>query len=91
LGALGQQIFAIKARVKAIWPSVYQLEETMKTFVFISLIVAVAVAAPPKSSDDVSVLSRKFSNDGNNYEFAFEQSDGQTREEQGEIKVSEIV
>jgi hypothetical protein len=63
----------------------------MKTFVLLALIVAAAVAAPPKSSDDVSVLSRKFSNDGNNYEFAFEQSDGQKREEQGEIKVSEIV
>jgi hypothetical protein len=62
----------------------------MKTFVLLSFIVAVAIAAPPKSSDDVSILSRSFANDGNNYEFAFEQSDGQKRDEKGEVKVKTL-
>lgn len=59
----------------------------MKTFVLLSLIAAVALAAPPKSSDEISVLKSNFQNDGNNYEFGYEQSDGQKREEKGEVKV----
>lgn len=60
----------------------------MKTFVFVLLIAAAVYAAPPKpASGEVSVLSKSFANDGNTYNFAFEQSDGQKREEQGEIKV----
>lgn len=64
----------------------------MKTFVLV-LLVAIVSAAPPakpkprSETDGVTVLTKSFSNDGNAYQFAFEQSDGQKREEQGEIKV----
>jgi hypothetical protein len=62
----------------------------MKGFVFVLLIAAVSSAPPAKpkaATDEVSVLSKSFSNDGNSYDFAFEQSDGQKREEKGEMKV----
>lgn len=58
--------------------------------IFAIVIVAVSAAPPvkPKSqSDDVTILSRSFANDGKAYKFDFEQSDGQKRDETGEIKV----
>lgn len=57
---------------------------------FAILIVAVSSAPQHKakvSTDDVSVLSRSSSNDGSVYKFAFEQSDGQKRDEAGEVKL----
>lgn len=47
--------------------------------------IVVALAAPP-SSVDVQVLKNVFTNDVNSYSFGFEQSDGQARQEQGEVK-----
>lgn len=92
-GALGSQDFTIKAHTEVILSPVYPHKSAMKTLIFILLIAFVSAAPPatkskPRSdSDGVTVLSRSFSNDGNAYQFAFEQSDGQKREEQGEIKV----
>lgn len=61
-------------------------------FVIFAVFIAAASAAVPQarsSSDDVTVLSRSFSNDGKAYNFAFEQSDGTKREEAGEVKLIE--
>lgn len=64
----------------------------MKLLVVFAFLFAVSIASPAKprvDTGDVSVLSRSFSNDGNLYKFGFEQSDGQKREETGEVKVIE--
>lgn len=68
----------------------------MKLLVILAfLVVAVAAAPPPpaktkpRNTDEVTVLSRSFSNDGNTYKFGFEQSDGQKRDETGEVKLIE--
>lgn len=55
----------------------------MKLIVF-ALVIVAAMAAPP--AGDVQVLKNVFSNDVNSYTFGFEQSDGQKRDEQGEVK-----
>lgn len=64
----------------------------MKFLVIFAFLFAVAVgspAAPRVDTSEVTVLNRSFSNDGNLYKFGFEQSDGQKREETGEVKVIE--
>lgn len=62
----------------------------MKLLVVFAFLFAAAVAAPPRvDTSGVTVLSRSFSNDGNLYKFGFEQSDGQKREETGEVKLIE--
>lgn len=62
----------------------------MKFLVLFAVLCVSALAAPPKvDSSDITVLSRTFSNDGNAYKFGFEQSDGQKRDETGEIKLIE--
>lgn len=59
----------------------------MKFAIVLAVFIVAATAAPQKpSSNDVTVLSRSFENDGNVYKFAFEQSDGTKRDEAGEIK-----
>lgn len=68
--------------------SVKLQKSTMKfAVVVLALFVAVSAAPAGKDTSDVTVLNRSFSNDGNAYKFGFEQSDGQKREETGEIKV----
>lgn len=60
----------------------------MKLALILAALVAAAAAAPPSDKyDDITVLSRTFTNDGNNYQFGFEQSDGQKREETGEVRL----
>lgn len=62
----------------------------MKFLVLFAVLSVSAFAAPPKvDSSDITVLSRTFSNDGNAYKFGFEQSDGQKRDETGEVKLIE--
>lgn len=56
----------------------------MKFLIVFALCFAAALAAPP--TGDVTLLKSDFVNDGNTYNFGFEQSDGQTRTEQGEVK-----
>lgn len=64
------------------------LNPTMKfTVAFALLIVAASAAVLPKSNDEVQILTRSFENDGNLYKFGFEQSDGQKRDEAGEVKL----
>lgn len=59
----------------------------MKFLIVLALAFAVALAAPPKTTDDVTLLKSDFSSDPNSgYNFAFEQSDGQRRDETGEVK-----
>lgn len=59
----------------------------MKLFIILSLVFAVALAAPPKTTEDITLLKSDFSNDPQTgYNFAFEQSDGQRRDETGEVK-----
>lgn len=59
----------------------------MKFLIVLALAFAVALAAPPKTTDDVQLLKSDFSNDPQTgYNFAFEQSDGQRRDETGEVK-----
>jgi Insect cuticle protein len=55
--------------------------------VFALLIVSALAAPPPASNSDVQVLRSDFSNDPQSgYNFAFEQSDGTKRDEQGEVR-----
>jgi len=56
----------------------------MKLLIALALFIAVAVAIPPPA--DVHVLKTDYTADLNTYTFGFEQSDGQKREEHGEIK-----
>lgn len=58
----------------------------MKFTVAFAFLIVVVAAAPPRT-DDITILSRTFANDGNTYNFGFEQSDGQKRDEAGEIKI----
>lgn len=52
----------------------------------LSLVFAVALAAPPKT-DEIQLLKSDFSSDPQTgYNFAFEQSDGQRRDETGEVR-----
>lgn len=55
--------------------------------VFAVLIVAASGATARLSTDEIKLISRNFVNDGNAYKFGFEQSDGQKRDETGEIKI----
>lgn len=84
-------LLAIKAGDMKYLPSVHLQNSTMKfAIAFAVLIIAVSAAPQHKakvSTDDVSVLSRSSSNDGSVYKFAFEQSDGQKRDEAGEVKL----
>lgn len=57
----------------------------MKFLIVFACLIVAALAAPP-SSIDVQVLKNVFTNDVNSYNFGFEQSDGQTRQEQGEVR-----
>lgn len=61
----------------------------MKFLVAFALFVVAVAAAPGAkvNTDDIKVVSRTFSNDGNVYKFGFEQSDGQKRDEAGEVKL----
>jgi len=61
----------------------------MKCFIVFALLIVAAVAAPPKGGNpgDVTELSRNFANNGENYKFGFELSDGQKRDEAGEVKI----
>lgn len=84
---------AIKPEVFNQISTVYLENSTMKFIVFFALI-ALTFAAPPAAkpktnSDDVKIVSKSFSNDGKAYKFDFEQSDGQKRDETGEVKVIE--
>lgn len=54
----------------------------MKHFLVLCLVIAVALAAPA----DVEVLKNDQSIDLNGYTFNFEQSDGQRRDETGEVR-----
>jgi len=57
----------------------------MKFLIVFALCIVAALAAPPTS--DITLLKSDFTNDGTNgYSFAFEQSDGHKRDEQGEVK-----
>ncbi|KAG5676769.1 hypothetical protein PVAND_006578 [Polypedilum vanderplanki] len=55
----------------------------MKHLVVLALVIVAALAAP---ADDIEVLRSDFSNDPSGYTFAFEQSDGQKRDEKGEVR-----
>lgn len=60
----------------------------MKFLIVLALAFAAALAAPasqPKT-DDIQLLKSDSSNDASGYNFAFEQSDGQRREETGELR-----
>lgn len=62
----------------------------MKFIVAFALLIVAVAAAPPGAkvnTDDIKIVSRSFSNDGNVYKFGFEQSDGQKRDEAGEVKL----
>lgn len=61
----------------------------MKFLVVLALVIVAALAAPqkPAATSDVQLLKSDFSNDPQSgYNFAFEQSDGQRRDETGEVK-----
>lgn len=92
LQAAGSQSFVIKARDFRLGTSVIVQQPTMKFLVLFAVLSVSAFAIPPKpkaDSSDITVLSRSFSNDGNAYKFGFEQSDGQKRDETGEVKLIE--
>jgi Insect cuticle protein len=56
----------------------------MKFIIVLALVIASAMALP---AGDVTVLKSAFTNDGTSgYNFAFEQSDGNTRTEEGTLK-----
>lgn len=60
----------------------------MKFAIILAALFVAASAAPPRAStDDITILSRTFENDGNVYRFAYEQSDGSKRDETGEVKL----
>lgn len=61
----------------------------MKFAVVLFAVVAVALAAPPKSNptDTVQVLKEYNDISANSYKFGFEQSDGTKRDETGEVKL----
>jgi len=54
--------------------------------IVLAILVAAASAAPPVDPKDVTILFRSSSRDENSYKFGFEQSDGQSRVETGEVK-----
>jgi hypothetical protein len=56
----------------------------MKFLIVLALFVVAALAAPP--AGDVEVLRSDFVNDPAGYTYGFEQSDGQKREEKGEVR-----
>ena len=57
----------------------------MKFLIVLALAFTAVLAAPPAA--DVTVLRSDFNNDPQTgYNFAFEQSDGQTRDETGEVR-----
>ncbi|CAO1320124.1 unnamed protein product [Diamesa hyperborea] len=57
----------------------------MKFLIVLAFCIAASLAAP--ASDDVQILKNDFENIGvDGYKFAFEQSDGQAREEFAELK-----
>lgn len=58
----------------------------MKFLVVFSLCFVAALAATANRDVEVQVLKNVFANEGSSYNFAFEQSDGQTRQETGEVK-----
>ncbi|KAL7049058.1 hypothetical protein ACKWTF_003576 [Chironomus riparius] len=55
----------------------------MKHFLVLCLVIVAALAAP---QEEVSVLRSDSSADQAGYSFTFEQSDGQKRDETGEVK-----
>ncbi|CRL02974.1 CLUMA_CG016256, isoform A [Clunio marinus] len=56
----------------------------MKFLIVFALCIVAALAAPP--TGDVSILKSNFANTGETYAFDFEQSDGQKRDETGEVR-----
>lgn len=56
----------------------------MKHLVVFCLVIVAALAAPP--ADDVQVLRSDSTIDQAGYSFAYEQSDGQKRDETGEVR-----
>lgn len=58
----------------------------MKFLILLALAFSAVLAAPPAKTDDIQLLKSDFSNDPTGYNFAFEQSDGQRRDETGEVR-----
>ncbi|CAO1344620.1 unnamed protein product [Diamesa serratosioi] len=59
----------------------------MKFLIVLAFCIAASLAAPAAPAGDVQILRSEFDNIGvDGYKFAFEQSDGQKREEQAELK-----
>lgn len=85
----GSRFLPIKAHEMLHRASVTFKQPKMKFLVVFVILCTSAFAspAPPKDTSDVTILNRSFSNDGSVYKFGFEQSDGQKREETGEVKV----
>ncbi|CRL02985.1 CLUMA_CG016554, isoform A [Clunio marinus] len=55
----------------------------MKYLIVFALVIVAAVALP---ANDVELLKSAFVNELNSYNFAYEQSDGQKRDEEGTVK-----
>lgn len=59
----------------------------MKFCLLLALAFTAVLAAPQGANEDIQLLKSDFSNDPQTgYNFAFEQSDGQTRNEEGEVR-----
>ncbi|CAG9789195.1 unnamed protein product [Diatraea saccharalis] len=58
----------------------------MHKFVLCALMAAVAFAAPPQQQDPVYILKQDVDVNPDGYQFAFETSDGTSRQEQGTLK-----